>query len=321
MIFRQRVNVEGSADDAAWQVLADNAVLYDLSRFVDVRQCDVSWGTNACRQFRVTFFDATRDRPDDVREVASGTSGTNVRQNIRTEPFRVRAVHFWRNETVETDRTPVPVTYLLARDEAASQRKPDLTVFHSSREPLTRVVLSTTNRLFHRSYRLYGRNEPGDAAEDPPGRLLATGMLTQIRFQEIARTNMTIDFPVSRFREYVLACEPSAGEKADITVARAEGVQPRVIFAAAPGAAYTLAFGDPSAEPPNMPEAAALRTLLGSTCPRIEATVGASIGTPGSLRPWRAWLNSPAVMIGAIIVAGLLLALVLAAAGRKISKP
>lgn len=322
--FRQRVkvegSVEGSTDSSAWRVLADGAVLYDLSRFVDVRHCEVSWGTNGCRRFRITFFDATRDRPDDVREVTSGTGGTNVRQNVRTEPFRVNTVRFWRTEAVEAGNTPVRKPYLLTQDPAASKPAAGQFVFRSTREPLLRITFDTTNRLFHRSYRLYGRNEPARLGEDTPGRLLASGMLTQIQFQEISRRDLAVDFPASRFREYVLQCEPSAGEEADITVARAEGIVPQVIFAATPGKSYALLFGDPDAEYPALPEAATIRTLLANQGRLVQATVGDVAGAPAAPRTWRGWLNSPTAMIVAIVIAGILLTLVLVSAGRKMNQ-
>jgi len=315
--FRQRVRVEGAADAGAWQVLADGAMLYDLARFVDVRQCDVSWAPNACRRFRVTFFDATRDRPDDVREVTSGTAGTNVRQNVRSEPFRVQAVRYWRTVPVESRSIPVLTAYSVTLDAAASQPAKGLFVFRSAREPLTRLVLATPSRLFHRSYRLYGRNGPEEAMPDDPGRLLASGTLTQIRFQEIARTEMTIDFPVSRCREYVLVCETGVDEAAEITVARAEGMTMRVIFAATPELHYALSFADAAAYP-SMPESSTIQTLLANGCHPIAASLGAGPSIVAATRPWRAWLNNSTVMIGAMVIAGLLLALMLVQAGRKL---
>lgn len=314
--FRQRVRVEGSQDGAAWQVLVDGAVLYDLSRFVDVRQCNVSWNANTCRRFRVTFFDATRDRPDDVREVTSGTSGTNVRQNVRTEPFRVHNVRFWHTESIDAGSLPVHVVYPLTHNDTATKKKDGVFIFRSSREPLTQIALATSNRLFHRSYRLYGRNEAKTVDDGAPGQLLSSGMLTQIRFQEISRTEMTIDFPVSRFREYVLVCETSTGSETDLTITRAEGVVPRLLFAATPGKSYALLFGDPNAEYPVLPETAALQTLVQGNSRLIEAMLGPASNAPGSSSAGT-WLNSSALMIGAIIGAGILLALVLVQASRK----
>ena len=318
--FQQRVQVEGSVDGITWQVLVNSALLYDLSRFVDVRQCDVSWGANNCRRFRVTFFDATRDRPDTVREVTSGTRGTNVRQNVRSEPFRVQRVRLGRAEPVVSGSTPVRVAYPLSYDEAASKKEIGQFVFRSSREPLTQIVLSTTNRLFHRSYRLYGRNEPVRPGDDAPGLLLASGVLTQIRFQEISRTDMTIDFPLSRFREYVLVAETAAGDATGLALARAEGVVPRIIFAAVPDRTYALLFGDSDADYPVLPETAALQTLVSGNRQFMEARVGDATGAPGAPRSWKGWLNSTAVMIGAMAIAGLLLTLMLISAGRKMNE-
>ena len=297
-------------------------MLYDLSSYIDVRQSEVSWSSTSCRRFRITCFDALRDRPSELREVTRGTAGSSVRQNVRAEPFRLNHLRFWRDETTEGAPSPVTVAYPLARDAAAPQPTTDRMIFRSSREPLTRIVLATTNRLFHRSYRLYGCAADEPSANESPGRLLASGTLTQIRYQEIARTNLAIEIPVSRFARYVLVCETAAGDAPDVdlSVKQAVGIQPRLVFVATPGRSYTLAFGDPQASRHSLPETAALQTLLESQGPRIEGTIGAAIGAAVKPRSWRFWLNSSPVMLGAIAVAGVLLALALFDASRRARK-
>lgn len=318
--FQQRVKVEGAAADGPWQVLADGAVIYDLSRFISVRQNEVAWAPAACRQFRVTLLDAATDRASDMREVTTGTAGSSVRQNVRHEPFRVDRLRFWRLETVEDGREPVLAEYPLTRVAATTQATGSMFVFRSAREPLTRITFATTNRLFQRTFRLYGRDAITDVEEDAPGRLLASGGLTHLRFQNISRTDMTVAFPATRCREYVLVCDGASDEPADVTAAKAEGLTPRVILAASPDKSYMLAFGEARDAQNAMPDAAAIRSLLDSGCRPVEARLGpvTAVAETAHRRTWRAWLNSSWAMTGAMAVAGLLLAWVLVKAFRKL---
>jgi hypothetical protein len=316
------VRVETSADGEAWETLTDGAAVYGLARFVDVRCVDVAWSPRPGRLLRVTLLDAQTDRPADVREVTTidttAASGSTVRQSVRREPFRVDRIRFWREETYTQERVPVLTDYPLSRVSASARRDDAVFVFRGSREPLQRIVFATPSRLFYRACRLYGRDDgDGPRADGAPGRLLASGVLTDVRFQEIARTAMTLEFPVSRFRKYVLVCDAAGGEAADVTVARAEGPIPQVVFVAAPGGAYALSFGDPAAAAAAMPEAREIRSLLDSGCRPLEARLGVATGSTGTGR-WRAWLNSTGAMVGAMAVAGLVLAAILLRAGRKL---
>lgn len=319
--FHQRVKVESSADGREWQVLAGGAAVYGLARFIDVRCVDVAWQSCDAKWLRVTLLDAQTDRPADVREVTTldttAASGSTVRQNVKREAFRVDGIRFWREEAYTAGRAPVVTEYPLARVSSVRRKDGAVFVFRGHREPLSRITFGTPSRLFSRAYRLYGRNEAAGWTDEEPGRLLASGTLTEVRFQDIARTAMTVEFPASRFREYVLVCAAAGGEEAEVTVARAEGPIPRVIFVAAPGKTYELSFGDPDASAVAMPEAREIRSLLDSGCQPLEAKLGAVTGAVARGR-WRGWLNSSGAMIGAMVVTGLVLAVVLLRANRKL---
>lgn len=320
--FRQRVRVEGSTDGRVWQVLTDGAVIYGLARFIDVRCVEVVWQPHACRWLRVTLLDMQTDRPAEMREVTTldttAASGSTVRQNVKREPFRVDNLRFWREENYTEGHTPVWTNYPLTRISATTRETGGRFVFRSMREPLTRITFATPSRLFSQSFRLYGRDPANNWTDAEPGQLLASGVLTEVRFQEIVRTAMTVTFPVSRYREYILLCPAIGGEAAEVTVASAEGPIPRVIFVAAPGCAYTLSFGDPNTANVTMPEAREIRSLLDHGCQPLEARLGQVTGVIVTNSGWRTWLNSSGTMLGAMFVAGLVLAVVLLRASRKL---
>jgi len=319
--FHRRVRVDVSEDGLAWQILTNGASVYGLARFIDVRHTEVAWQPRRGNWLRVTLLDAQTDRPSDTREVlamdTTTASGSTVRQTVTRESFRVDRIHFWREERYTQARVPVLTSYPLTRVAVFSRRNAMVFVFRGDRAPLQRITFATPSRLFSRSCRLYGRNEGAGWTEDQPGRLLASGTLTDVRFQDLTRTAMTLTFPVSRFREYVLVCAAPDGESAEVTEALGEGPMPRVVFIAAPGRAFTLSFGDPEATAAAMPEAREIRALLEGGCIPIEARLGPVTGTaPGGAR--RAWLNSSGMMIGAMALAGLVLAGVLLRAARKL---
>jgi hypothetical protein len=321
--FRQQLRIEGSRDGAAWELLREGAEIYALERFVDVRACDAAWTPGAWRHYRVTLLEAEADRPAAVREVTRQTSGTDeataVRQEIRREPFRVDRIRFWREEERETARVAVLTAYPLPRIAVEEHKETCRLVFRGWRAPLTQITFATGERLFSRRYRLYGRDDAARWSEAAPGRLLASGTLTSVRFQEIVHTAMVVAFPAARCHEYVLELERRQGEEIDVTVAKAEGLTPRPVFVAHPGRQYRLEFGGASHGAPRSP---AIVSLLAGGGQPLAATLGDTTGTPppGGWRAGLTWLNSRGAMFGGMALLGVVLAAILVRIAREAAR-
>ncbi|MDD5706239.1 MAG: hypothetical protein PHR35_09955, partial [Kiritimatiellae bacterium] len=288
--FRQRVRVAASTNGIHWETLNQAAEIYGLERYVDVRATDVTWTPGNWRHYRVTFPEIDTDAPAATREVTSRTGGTDpgtaVTQRIRREPFRVDRVRFWRDQERVASSAPALTDYTLTCRARESRPGRARFVFRSWREPLTSIVFATPDRLFARSYRLFARDGEESWTDDVPGRLLASGMLTCVRFQDIRHESMTVAFTVTRCREYVLDLPPDGDTPAEVTVARAAGVTPQPVFVAQPGRRYDLVFGGVARA---QPDAQAISALLSGNDAPLPATLGVTVGAQAPDR-WRATL-------------------------------
>jgi hypothetical protein len=74
--FEHRVRVFGSQSGKDWTPLVTNGVIFDYSRFMDIRNRDVALPANEYRQFKLVV-----DQEFDDRESASGSSTTRRRSS------------------------------------------------------------------------------------------------------------------------------------------------------------------------------------------------------------------------------------------------
>ncbi len=300
--FAQRVQVEGRAAEGAWQTLAGPELIYALERFVDVRQCDVAWFPRSCDRYRVTFFDAERDVPSDLREETAGPEFTTVRRQVRREPFRVSAVRFWRDESRPGAALPVLTNYPPDSVSTTIEDETAVLKFSGGRAPLRRVEFGTDAPLFCRPATLEGFMRQADGTRRRRTYLERT--LTQVRFQDRVRRELTFELDGSRCDEYVLRYPVGADGSSGLTVTAAHGEVWQVVFVARPGAVAALTFGDDAS-----PSAAREGALVADLLARGQVPLAAGLGVvePGSLprRPaWRRGLNSRAAMYAAMGLAG-----------------
>ncbi len=280
--FRRRVRVATSADGTTWRTRTEDAVIYGLARFIDVRQCEVRWTPEPDdRHVRITFLDAGAERTDAARQMTVTSEGHATTQTIiRTEPLPVTRIDFWRERTQqvsgETLLAPYPV-YARAAGVADGWQVIDLA---AGGVPLSRLTLRTGDPLFSRAYTLHGLEPREGGVRETP---LAAGTLAQIDFQGVAATNLAVAFAPRRFEVYRLRLAAANGATAAVAVARAEGPAWQAVVPMRPGRRYTLRVGDdPPPDDGGRAAVAALRTAGAATAAgRVEGFTAA----PGRAGP------------------------------------
>ncbi len=239
--FRRRVRVEGSADGEAWQVRADGTVIYGLERFVDVRQCDVRWTEAGDRWLRVTFLDARADEEGAVRRETRGPDGAvSAEVEVRAQPLPVTRLDFWRETAQTVAGEPVLAEYPVYPHVSGVADGWQVIDLAAGGVPLSTLTFGTDETLFSRRYTLHGLTpDTGKVVETP----VAQGQLTQVIFQGVAVTNLTVSFAPRRFEVYRLRLAADAGPPPEVTVVRAEGPAWQVVVPMLPGRRYTLRAG------------------------------------------------------------------------------
>lgn len=243
--FRRRVRVATSADGATWQTRVDDALIYALERFVDVRQCDVRWtAAPEDRHVRVIFLDADADRIDTARRVTVTSAGQSTTQTVvRAEPLAVKRIDFWREWIQQVPGETVLTEYPIhVRDVGVKEGWQVLDLAAGS-VPLSRLTLRTDDSLFSRPYTLHGLAPRQGGGGGVTESSLAQGTLSQVAFQGVGFTNLMVTFATQRFEVYRLRLGAANGATSAVTIARAEGPAWQAVVPMRPERRYTLHCG------------------------------------------------------------------------------
>ncbi|HXT57674.1 MAG TPA: hypothetical protein VN699_03525, partial [Pirellulales bacterium] len=155
--FEQRVRVEASADGREWEPAGDETVIFDYSRYMDVRRDGVSFPETGRRHFRIVIDDVTVEQESELLALTRRLQGAE--ETERTEkvavdrrPFRIERVDFWREVEQEQatgdEKAKYPVTGYRVEQDAAKHQT--IVRLDARRQPLTALRLETPDRNFSR---------------------------------------------------------------------------------------------------------------------------------------------------------------------------
>lgn len=322
--FVRAVGVQGSVDGTVWTPLVQKSEICDYSRYLDVRRTTVELPPGSGPRFRVEIGNASEDRVQPLVKLVSQKGGQDAGAEIRTEellrtPFRMEGIRFWRNETVVETRCeirrewelPAPTVVENARDKTT-----ELTV-DCGRLPLNRLVLVSASRNFSRVARVQVRGIENGVSR---WRDLAEARVKDVDLPGYVQSEMELNFP--ELRAASLRVIISNGDNPALTGlnVRAFGPVYRVLLLAEPGRTYRLLYGSERSKAPAYDLEAVLAPVRQGLQPAMLA-LGSPRENPAYHPPKAGlgeWLNHPAFMTAAILVAALALLAVLARSLKKV---
>lgn len=323
--FEQRVRVFSSPDGQVWEPAGDGAVIFDYSRFIDVRNDNVTFPDSGRRQFRIVIDNVTAEQQSHLleltRRLQSGREAERI-ERVTTErrPFRIDRVEFW-NETREERTTGArQVTYPPLRFSISEESKDKQTIVdvETRREPLVAFELAVASRNFSREAQV---RSPRSGAARTDWQTLGRATVSVIDFRDFSRAQPQISFPESRRDKYRIVIDDRDNPPLEIT-----GVEPRghvyeLLFLATAGASYRLAYGNDSIQA-SIYDTAAVETLLRQGFEPQSATLaepaeGPAAG-PQAIR-WSDLLSNPRFLLPMVVVLVAVLGLTLYRAARKIN--
>ena len=229
--FRRRVMVEGSADGQSWLTLTDAAYLFAVSGAEAARYEKVALPENDYRYLRVTLF---RDPDDPERiEIEGAWVGTEV--------------HTWREEAI------IPV---MTRAEDGERRETVLSLDLGARHrPVVGVVVQAEDPRFFRGVVVEARRDPPPPApgQGPrPVEWVRLGEGALYRYPEGGKTCEALRLGVSG-RERMLRLRIRNRDDRPLSIRGVTVMTPveRVVFEAAPGKRYRLAYGSADMSAPD----------------------------------------------------------------------
>jgi hypothetical protein len=322
--FERRVRVEASADGSNWQTIADETVIFDYTRVVDVRNADVRLQETSRRTYRVTIDQITAAQESELLELTRrlGSGGELDRQertDIRRRPFRIERLDLWTDnateQVTEDELQPYEVSGFEVEQDAA--RKQTRVRIDTRQEPLTSLTIVTATRNFSRNVEVQVALPRGTETDWQP---LAEGRLLRLGIGRLEREELTLTFPETRAAQYQLVIHNGDSPVVAIDGVKGAGHVYEVICLAGTSETCRLSYGAEEAESPEF-DVVALRLALEEGIAPLPATLGApqSASPPGPFEfRWSRLLNDPRFLIPVVLVFTLFLGVALYHAARTV---
>ncbi|MCS7305490.1 MAG: hypothetical protein NZ602_10345 [Thermoguttaceae bacterium] len=350
--FERQVQVFGSDNGQQWTLLVKDGLLYDYSRYIDVRGLELRLPPNKHRFFKLLIEEITdtKDSPwtEITRKIRQEKEWEKIeRFQLVRRPLRIDLVQVW-SWVPRTEKRLLKTHYhsLPFQVQEDSKNKCTIIQVQTRRQPLERFVLKTASRNFYREIsvqipvpwpsRPVRRPDPLSAALEPAPppaepsiewRTIATGRIHLLRFRHFHEENLQIDFSEQRSPQYRLLIHNQDSPPIEITGVDAAGPVYQVVFLGQPQESYQLYYGANSVGHPQYDIAHVLTSLRSGAEP-VQAKLQAQANTqtpqmpPAQPRPLSllAILNHPLFFLTAIVVVVIILAWGLIFASRRIQQ-
>lgn len=304
--FEQRVRVETSTDGQDWAA-AGESVIFDYSRYMDVRSVAVTFPAMEQRYFRITIDDVTAEQESQLIEMTRRLQGADEterteRFTVERRPFRIDRIEFVREVERAQSAGDDFSEYAVASFNVAesTEEKQTLITAGMRREPLTSLTLKTSSRNFSRRARVQIEHVDGVRHE---WLTIGENTLSRIDFGAEHREELKVTFPETRAAAYRIVIDNRDSPPLSVEGVTAEGPVYEAVIFADPEAEYSLAYGDEQAQAPEY-DVAALQTLLDSGVAPVRASLGIEQPLAAGPRPasWSDLLNNAPLLISLVVV-------------------
>ncbi|MDP6630513.1 MAG: hypothetical protein QGH42_12575 [Kiritimatiellia bacterium] len=321
--FERSISVDGIGADGTATRLVSDALIYDYTRFMDVRHVTVALPRNEYRKLKISI-DAVTDTTQSPRtEITRSLRESEELQRTETtvettRPFRIGAVQLSTHRDEAHNREPVTAGYKLkgwsvSEDAKKGTTTVEVETFHT---PLTSFTIETGVRNFSRRvsvlvpYRRDGREQ---------WRQVGAATLSRISFRSFKKDALKVTFPEQQQRRFRLVFQD--GDAVPLKVDNVIGHGPawQVLFLAAPSDTYRLLLGGSIASKQRFDTSHIERLLAREIAPR-EFEVGPVIDNPDydakASRSLTQWLGSRTFFAVGIVLVVAVLGVGLVRAGK-----
>lgn len=303
--FEQRVRVFSSPTGEQWEPLVEEAVIFDYSRFMDVRRDEVQFKETRDRHFRIVIDDVTAEQESELLALTRRLQGVEEterveRVTVKRRPFRIERIDLWRETQEEQSTGDKKAEYPVSgfRVEQDPEKQQTLILVDTDRQPLTSLELQTPARNFSRRAAVEIEQKRGVQTS---WRQIGQGTLSRIDFKDLNEEQLAIDFSETRQDAYRLVIDDRDSPPLKVSDVKARGNVYELVFLAAPGSSYRLMYGSADAELPQY-DTVAIRQVLSKGFQPAQAKLGPQ--GPGILEPsvfqWSKLLNNRFFLFSAI---------------------
>lgn len=252
--FEYSLQIYGANDDGDsknWQLLVDNALIYDYSRYMDVDNHDIGLPSNNYRHFKIVIAQPIQVRIGKLLELTRTIRGDKNPQfseklELLNEPLHIERIEFWHNQSETLPETEQQFDYPVAAFNISqdTEHKTSVVYIDSQNQPLTGFTLKTTTPNFSRNAEVQIPAQHGMQT-------IGTATLEALHFQDINRDKTSINFPEQRQQHYRIVIHNQDNPPLEIPYVTGFGHGYHLLFLPQPGKNYQLLYGSDQAKLPH----------------------------------------------------------------------
>ncbi len=325
--FEQSVQVFAIDDSGTETNIVNDAVIFDYSRYMDVRNIRIPIARSAARRFLVTIDQPTNQQQSQLLELTKTLRGDEelsrtIRTTIEDRAFRIDGIQLWRDETETTHHVIDDLPYQLVETKISEDKETQESIIDifTNGEPLTEISIETPSRNFQRSVTLFQVETLNGGTEEL--QQLASHSLKRFEFRHLHEEQLSLKFQPTRHRHMRLIIKNQDSPPLEFQKINAYGNVDEVVFIADANLKYSLLYGDETHQQEKL-DTAAIQAALSKNIPTVTVSIGSPVERDVSAIPlapvdFRSLLNNP-FLIGTIVLVMLsLLIRLLYTAAQKI---
>ncbi|QDT31588.1 hypothetical protein [Thalassoglobus polymorphus] len=325
--FEQSVQVFAIDNSGTETNIVNDAVIFDYSRFMDVRNVRIPIARSPARRFLITIDQPTNQQQSQLFELTKTLRGNEelsqtIRKTIEERAFRIDGLQLWTDEIKTTYHVIDDHPYQLVETKISQDEETQDSVIDifTNGEPLTEISIETPSRNFQRSSTLFQVGTHNGETEQL--HQLASQSLKRFEFQQLQEEQLSLKFQPTRHRHLRLIIKNQDSPPLVFQKIQAYGNVDEVVFIAEANQKYSLLYGDETHQQERL-DTAAIEAALSKNIPTVTVSTGSPLerdltAIPPAPVDFRSLLNNP-FLIGTIVLVMLsLLIRLLYTAAQKI---
>ncbi len=321
--FERQITVQGIHEDDTQELLVEGALIYDYSRFADVRRTHITLPPNRFRRFTISIGNVTDEQPSPRRQISrTYEQGEEVRLvdqgTVTARPFRMNRVQLYAerqagSHTVEQVVSIEPRSWGLRETTRDNQSVIEI---ETHNEPITGFLLVVGDPNFTRRVRV---EVPSGSSSDT-WQAIANATISRIAFRNLLDEALGIHFPERRSPRFRLIIENHDSPPLEIRGVEAQGPLWQAVYIARAGQEAHLYYGATPSQPPRYDTAPIRRVIDGGYTP-LTLGLGEPTANPHYRKPGFALTNlvgSRAFFLASVAIMVAVLAIALVRAARSL---
>eukprot|EP00906_Rhabdomonas_costata_P037553 RCo052910 len=263
--FEYSLQIFGSDDAHNWQLLVDNGLIYDYSRFMNFSSRDITIPANTFRHFRIIIAKPVQSRASELMLLTQTREGGEALKRseqiaLHQRPLHIERIDFWHSKTDALPETEQSFDYPISKFTVTQDTKQKTTLvdIEGNQLPFNGLKLKFSTLNFSRQVSLRVPSSRGTASSMFT---IASTRLEALHFKELSLDNTTVSFPEQRQKNYRFVIEDLDNPPLAIEGITGTGPRYQLVFLSQPEHTYQLKYGATKAEPPRY-EVAAIEALL-----------------------------------------------------------